>query len=118
MSRAEASTTYVLGVDVGGTKTRVALVRLATAPGGATVPGPGSPVEIIERHEGPSSAGSQDAVDVIESGVIKMIERAGLDRPVSAIGVGVAGYLDLGGILRVVAERAGPRRNRPAGAAG
>ena len=101
MSLEYPSTTYVVGVDMGGTKTLVSLVRLATTSGGTGTVEPGSPLEIVEREEVPSSAGSLDAVDVIESGVVQMIDRAGTDRPVRAVGVGLAGYLDLDGTVRV-----------------
>ena len=101
------STTYVVGVDMGGTKTLVSLVRLATTSGGTGTVEPGSPLEIVEREEVPSSAGSLDAVDVIESGVVQMIDRAGTDRPVRAVGVGLAGYLDLDGTVRVAPNAPG-----------
>jgi glucokinase len=122
VSLTDPSTTYVLGVDVGGTKTLVALVRLTTAPGGTPVLEPGSPVEIVERQEVPSSAASLDAVDVIESRVVEMIERAGADRPVRGVGIGMAGYLDLGGIVRVSPNAPGlvgiDLRSRLAGSVG
>ena len=86
---------YVIGVDVGGTKTLALLVELA----------PGSPPQVVDRELVPSQAGSDKSVEQIEAAVGAVLERAAI-RPV-AIGVGLAGFVDRHGIVRTAPNSAG-----------
>jgi glucokinase len=95
------SAARVVGVDVGGTKTLVALIEIDVPHDGGP-PRPGAPIRIVERSEVPSSASDrEDAAAVIESGIGEMLSRSASGSVPLAIGVGLAGYLDLDGIIRV-----------------
>ena len=86
----------VIGIDVGGTKTLSALVRLT--PTSATH----DHAEVVDRHEGPSSAGSSDAIEVISAGSHAMVDAASSRNDgsvVEVVGVGLAGFLDLDGVI-------------------
>ncbi len=85
----------LIGVDVGGTKTLALLVELA----------PGLPPRVVDRELVPSEAGSDESIEQIERAVEAILDRA-TTRP-SAIGVGLAGFVDRHGIVRSAPNSAG-----------
>lgn len=88
-----ADDVVVAGVDVGGTKTLGVLVRLQ---------GPAVPPEVLVRELTPSGAGTAEVVDGIVAVASALHDRgraAGLPAP-SAVGVGLAGFVDRRGVVR------------------
>ena len=87
-----------IGVDVGGTKTLAVLVR----------PGRDGPPQIVDRELAPSGADDPAVVDGIVDAAVALIDRA---RPsglqVAAIGVGLAGFVDPGGVVRAAPNALG-----------
>jgi glucokinase len=84
-----AAATSVVGVDVGGTKVLGALVRL-----GGDAPG-----EVLRSMQLPSDAKGSDVVDQVVAVARSLVADAGEDAPV-AVGAGLAGLVDLHGVVR------------------
>ncbi len=94
-SSGEPSATDLIGVDVGGTKVLGTRVRVGA---GHSVP------EVVQTLEAPSSAGGAAVLDAIVS-VAERLGRIGV--PPAAIGLGLAGFVDDDGIVRVAPNAAG-----------
>ncbi len=92
----EAAPTAVIGVDVGGTKTLALLVEL---------PADGGPPTVMDRETVPSDAGSERAVDSIIDSITALTDRH--EAPPAAIGIGLAGFVDRGGIVRTAPNAGG-----------
>ena len=84
----------VVGVDVGGTKTLAALVRVTE----------GTP-EVLDTELAPSGAGTDGVLGGIVAAVRALIDR----QPVAptALGAGLAGFVDLHGVVRHAPNAAG-----------
>jgi len=84
----------VVGVDVGGTKTLAAVVRVTD----------GTP-EVLDTELAPSGAGSAGVLAGIVAGVRALIDRQ--PTAPAAVGAGLAGFVDLHGIVRHAPNAAG-----------
>lgn len=85
----------VIGVDLGGTKTLAVL---------ADVDPVGVPV-VIDRELRPSNAHSEAAVDSILGAVGALLDRS--EQPVRSVGIGLAGFVDRDGMVRVAPNSPG-----------
>jgi glucokinase len=85
----------VVGVDVGGTKTLALLVA---------VDADGTPV-VVDREQVPSDANSPEVVGSIVDALGAVLARA--STPVERVGVGLAGLVDLTGVVRRAPNSAG-----------
>lgn len=87
----------VVGVDVGGTKTLAVLVDVPTGAVGAPL--------VVDREQVASNAASAEVLDPIRAAVAALIARS--DRPVLSIGVGLAGFVDIDGVVHKAPNLAG-----------
>lgn len=98
MTQRAATTDVVIGVDVGGTKTLALLLEIP----------PEGPVVVLDRELVPSEAGSRRAVGAISDAVGHLLRRgADQGRRPHALGVGLAGFVDLAGVVRRAPNSAG-----------
>lgn len=87
-----ASSQFVVGVDVGGTKILAALIEVA---------GVGATPDLLEREQVATNGEGSDVVERIESLVASLVESAAAaGRPAEAIGVGLPGFVDRRGVAR------------------
>ena len=87
--------TTSIGIDVGGTKTLGVLVERGS--GG---------VSVLDREQLPSDAASPSAVDVILRVGGTLLER-NAGRDIEGVGVGLAGFVDLDGVVRAAPNSPG-----------
>ncbi len=87
--------TTSIGIDVGGTKTLGVLVERGS--GG---------VSVLDREQLPSDAASPSAVDVILRVGGTLLER-NAGRGIEGVGVGLAGFVDLDGVVRAAPNAPG-----------
>ena len=85
----ERSATHVVGIDVGGTKTLAALIR---------VTGVGSAPILLDSERCRTRADADQLVADIEGAVSALLDRS--EVAVSGIGVGLAGFVDRDGVVR------------------
>ena len=98
LTGSDHAASLVVGVDVGGTKTLAMTVRVG--------PGPRPATEVLDRELAPSGAGTAVVLDGIDAAVHALLSRAGPD-PVRSVGVGLAGFVDTGGVVRRAPNAAG-----------
>ncbi len=99
-------TGHTIGIDVGGTKTLGVVVADSVASGAAAGSAPGSVTTIVaDSEQVPSDAHRAESVDAIVAVARSLIER--VDAEVTAIGVGLAGFVDSAGVVRSAPNSSG-----------
>lgn len=94
---ATTPTAATIGIDVGGTKTLAVVVQH------------GPSARVVDRERVPSRAGRASSVDAVVDAARTLLGRNRLsDAPaVTAIGVGLAGFVDRSGVVRAAPNSAG-----------